>query len=536
MYNILASNYIYYYKCYCEVLYPDTNATDEDLYYGADCQQKCNCANDDCNRSPSLSNQDIGCTSGSTCSTGFTGDKCLEPTTCPSGFFGVLCNFPCHCKDSEDCNRDGSCANGCREAWAGPRCSIALPYRSEPPTVVNQTATTLTFYVTWTVGEDYGTGTITKRKLFYKSSQMDSFISITEKPDNNVVFVINEIIPNTEIQFYSQLSRMVGGGIEVDGPRSAIGSTSIICTKPIGEPEIELEKVEDYRIILSVKPVSSEYDHVQCRILRYQVRYSDVDGNVQGLVSTSSSQLEVEFSELSSCTDYVINARVVNNLDIAGSWGQDLTVQTAPSEASIESNPFTNGTHLLIKWKASTCDIPDYQVTYHYELSGDGVSRQVITTETEVVFGKDTESCKEYTFTVLATYLSVNGTSDSKKVVFGTDCANQGNSNQTEGYVISFVIGSIISSVITVAFTLILQRFRRKHLEKDVGKSTQPSTQHNVCTIDTDYQTLSKKCEESAYDDINLTVATSSTEHVYANLKPPLAEHVYGHTKTTYSY
>ncbi|XP_071950905.1 uncharacterized protein [Antedon mediterranea] len=210
----------------------DCKTACEDLYYGADCRQKCNCANENCKQlDTSDPTKDIGCSAGSQCSPGYTGDKCLEPVSCPSGFFGVLCTFPCHCKDTDDCNRDGSCPNGCHEAWAGTNCSIALPYRSEPPTVVNQTTTTLTFDVTWILGEDYGTGTITKRKLLYKLSQMDSFTLITEEPDNNLI-IIDNLIPNTEYQFYSQFSRMVDG-IEVDGPASAIGSTKTICTSKL---------------------------------------------------------------------------------------------------------------------------------------------------------------------------------------------------------------------------------------------------------------------------------------------------------------
>ncbi|XP_071950707.1 uncharacterized protein [Antedon mediterranea] len=392
----------------------DCDTVCEDGYYGAGCREKCNCDIISCT-------QDTGCTSGSTCLFGYTGDRCLEPVSCQSGYFGVLCNFPCHCKDSEECNRDGSCTNGCHEAWAEPNCSIALPYHTESQRDINQTATTLTFDVTWIPGEDYGTGTITKRKLEYKSSQMDSFISMA-KPDNDVLFVINNLIPNTQYQFYSQFSRMVGG-IEVDGPRSALGTTNTICEEPLEEPEIELKSVEENQVKLCLEPVSSDYERIQCNyILRYQVKYSDIDGNILSVVNTtSSSQLEVQLSGLSSCTDYVVNARVVNNLEIAGNWGEDITVQTSPSEPSIQSNSFANGTHLLMKWNASTCDIPDYQVTYHYELSG-GIFQQGTTTETEVVFDEGIDSCIEYTFTVLASYLNVRGTSDVMTIIFGTDC------------------------------------------------------------------------------------------------------------------
>ncbi|XP_071950702.1 uncharacterized protein [Antedon mediterranea] len=495
-------------------------------YYGADCQQKCNCANSNCNRV-------TGCNSASECSSGYTGDQCLEPMSCSPGFFGVLCNFPCHCKDSEDCNRDGSCTNGCHEAWAGPKCSIALPYRSEPPTV-NQTATTLTFDVTWIPGEDYGTGTITRRKLSYKSTQMDSFIPITES-DNDLFIVIDNLIPNTQYQFYSQFSRMVCG-IGVDGPRSTLGQTITICTKPLEEPNIEFRNIKDHEVTIRLMPFSSAPERIKCNyILRYQVKYSDIDGNIQDVVNTTSStQLEVELSGLSSCTAYVVNARVVNDFEIAGNWGEDMMVQTSPSEPSLESNPFTNGTHLEMKWNASWCDIPDYQVTYHYELSS-GIFQQGRTEKTEVVlFGGEIEPSIEYTFTVLASYLNVNGTSDTTKFRLGTNCDSPNKSQSIQGYVIGVVIGSILWTVITVAVTLTVSKRFSNQSEKDVDKDVDKAsaTPKNVCAIDTDYQSLSKKYEESEYQGIKPTIAGSS-EHVYANTQPdtqPVPDHVYDNT------
>ncbi|XP_071951169.1 uncharacterized protein [Antedon mediterranea] len=315
------------------------------------------------------------------------------------------------------------------------------------------------------------------------------------------------------------------GGIEVDGPGSVLGSTNTICSEHLEEPEIEFKTVGDNQMTVRLKPVSSDYDSIQCNsILRYQVQYSDFNGHTQYVVNTTnSSQLEVELSGLSSCTNYIVNARVVNNVEIAGSWGQEITVQTAPSEPSIESNPFTNGTHWLMKWKASWCDIPDYHVTYHYELSGGLFQQQGTTIQTEVVFVEGIESCKEYTFTVLASYLNVNGTSDTKTTMFGIDCDQK---KQVYGYVIGVVVTSIIA---TVAITLmIFIRFRRIHSEKDVGKSS--TTQQDICTIDTDYQSLSKKYKESEYEGIKPTVAT--TEHVYTNPQQSVPEHVYGNTIT----
>ncbi|XP_071951164.1 receptor-type tyrosine-protein phosphatase S-like isoform X2 [Antedon mediterranea] len=419
---------------------------------------------------------------------------CLEPILCSSGFFGGLCNFPCHCKDSADCTRDGRCSNGCHEAWYGPTCSTVLPYRSEPPNIVNQAATTLTFDVTWVLGENYGTGTITNRKLSYrpKSSQMDSFISII-KPDNHLFIVIDNLTPNMQYQFYSQFSRMVDG-IEVDGPRSTLGTTNTICSEPLEEPGIELKANEEYHVVLSLKPVSSEYDRIQCNyILRYQVQYSDIDGNIQDVVNISSStQLEVELSGLSSCTDYVAYARVINNMEIAGNWGENITVQTAPSVPSIKSTTFGNGS-LLIKWNTSTCDILDYHVTYHYELSGDGLFQQGNTTKTEVLFDEGIESCIEYTFTVLASYLNGHGTPDTKTFIFGTNC----NLSDEKKFRFGLAWISLLVSFIVVVIILMILK-RRTISTKETLSSTNQSDLSTL-NIDTDYQNLSTKYERNEY-------------------------------------
>ncbi|XP_071965931.1 uncharacterized protein [Antedon mediterranea] len=402
-------------------------------FYGADCRQQCHCDNCDSFK---------GCTSGSTCLDGYTGEGCLVPTLCPSGFFGILCNYPCHCKDKEDCNRDGSCNNGCHEAWAGPNCSIALPYHFEPPTIVNQTAATLTFDVTWNPDEDYGTGMITKRKLWYKSSDMNKWSSL---PNTNKL----NLFVNAKIQFRSQFFRMVKGD-QTFGPKSKIGSIQLVCLKPLVEPKIEIQTIKENKVILNVKSVSKDPEQIQCTsILRYQVQYSD--GNKQNIVNTtSSSQLEVELSGLSSCNAYVVNARVINNMDIAGNWGENLMVQTVPSKPTIESNPFANETHLLMKWNAAMCEVPNHNVTYHYELSG-GVFQQGTTTETEVLFDDGIESCIEYTFTVLASYSNFKGISDTTTVMLGTNCDSGG-----QGTPIGVIIVCLVLLLVILILLLIV--------------------------------------------------------------------------------
>ncbi|XP_071950068.1 uncharacterized protein [Antedon mediterranea] len=200
----------------------DCNTVCDTGFYGADCRQVCHCDSEHCDTTS-------GCRTKSMCLDGYTGEGCLvEHVSCSSGFFGDLCNFQCHCKDSENCTRDGSCDSGCHEAWAGPNCSIALPYRSEPPTIVEQTVTTVTFDVTWIPGEDYGTGTIIKRTLLYKPEYNDTWTSVSF-PIKNKLLIIDNLIPNAKIKFRLQFFRMVYNN-QTGGPRSNVGSTKLICS------------------------------------------------------------------------------------------------------------------------------------------------------------------------------------------------------------------------------------------------------------------------------------------------------------------
>ncbi|XP_033126717.1 angiopoietin-1 receptor-like [Anneissia japonica] len=302
------------------------NTACDSNHYGADCRQVCHCNLGVCNRKTG------DCSSE--CSAGYMGPACQElmpNLACDSGVFGVLCNYPCHCKDSADCNRDGSCDNGCHEAWTGKDCSIALPYSSKPPTLLDQTATTLKIAAcSWNPVQDFGTGTITGCNLWYKTSQTSSFITV-----NNIehgVYTIDNLLPHTTVEFYTRHSRLVGG-IETDGPPSEHGSAKTICTKPLYEPDIELKTADGNEIILTIKPVSNAPEQIQCDdILRYQVRYQNKDGNEHDIVNTTDGlQTEVEISGLSTCVAYDVVSRVVNNEEIVGDWSVPIAVQTTPS-------------------------------------------------------------------------------------------------------------------------------------------------------------------------------------------------------------
>ncbi|XP_033123006.1 uncharacterized protein LOC117121804, partial [Anneissia japonica] len=391
----------------------DCNTECDNNHYGADCRQVCHCDSGGCDRKTG------DCTSGSSCSTNYTGPACqelLQDQSCPSGFFGVLCNYPCHCKDSADCNRNGSCGNGCHEAWAGEDCSIALPYSSKPPTPLNETATTIHIPCSWDPLLDFGTGTITGCKLWYNTSSTSTFIDIIA----NGVYIIDNLTLHTTVEFYVQYSRLVGG-VETDGPPSEHGSAETICTKPLEDPEIELETVDGNDIILTLKPVSNAPERIQCDdILRYQVRYQSKDGNEQDILNTTDSlQTEVKISELSPCVFYHVDSRVVNNAEITGDWGTPISVQSAPSAPSVTKDSVLEGTFLLMKWNTATCNSTQNNLSYHYELSG-GV-HQGSTTKTEVLINDGIVPCTQYTFSVFASYMNVSSITDIMEFMSGVD-------------------------------------------------------------------------------------------------------------------
>ncbi|XP_033109570.1 tyrosine-protein kinase receptor Tie-1-like [Anneissia japonica] len=386
-------------------------------HYGADCRQVCHCDSGECDRKTG------NCISESSCSNNYTGPACQEllpGLSCPSGFFGVLCNYPCHCKGSADCNRNGSCDNGCHEAWAGEDCSIALPYSSKPPTLLNQTATTLKIAAcSWDSVQDFGTGNITRCTLWYKTSQTSTFTTVNNT--ENGVYIIDNLRPTLHmtVEFYTQHSRLVAG-VETNGPPSNHGSAETICTKPLEEPEIESTTVKGNEIILKLKPVSNAPEQIQCDdILRYQVRHQNKNGNEHGIVNTTDGlQTEVNIGLSPGCVFYHVDSRVVNNAEITGDWGKPISVQSAPSAPSITNNSVLERTFLLMKWNAATCNSTQYKLSYHYQLEG---VHQGSTTKTEVLIDDGIVPCTQYTFSVLASYMNISSITDHMEVMSGVD-------------------------------------------------------------------------------------------------------------------
>ncbi|XP_071951166.1 receptor-type tyrosine-protein phosphatase epsilon-like [Antedon mediterranea] len=180
-------------------------------------------------------------------------------------------------------------------------------------------------------------------------------------------------------------------------------------------------------------------------------------------------------------------------MEIAGNWGENITVQTAPSEPSVESNPFSNETHLHMKWKTSTCDIPDYQLTYHYKLSG-GIFQQGNTNETEVFFD-GIELCIEYTFTVLASYLKVEGTSDTTAVMLGTDCESGSQGSRAP---IGVIIGCLIPVLVILLLVLIVIKRRRSYKSAGGVSGACVSTSGHVSRQIIQEQDIG----DSAYDEV----------------------------------
>ncbi|XP_033119966.1 uncharacterized protein LOC117119269 [Anneissia japonica] len=394
----------------------DCNTACANNHYGADCRQVCHCDSGGCDGKTG------DCTSGSSCTNNYMGPACQEllpGLSCPSGFFGVLCNYPCHCKDSADCNRNGSCDNGCHKAWAGEDCSIALPYSSKPPTPSNQTATTIHIPCSWDPLRDFGTGTITGCKLWYDTSSTSTFTSVDIIA--NGVYIIDNLALHTTVEFYVQYSRLVGG-VETYGPPSEHGSAETICSKPLESPEIELKKVDGNDIILMLKPVSNAPEQIHCDdILRYQVRYQNKDGSKQVIVNTTDGlQLEVKMSGLSpGCVFYQVDSRVVNNAEITGDWGKPISIQSAPSAPSVTRDSVLERMFLLMKWNASACNSTQNNLSYHYQLSG-GI-HQGSTTKTEVLIDDGIVPCTQYTFSVSASYMNVSSTTNIMEVMSGID-------------------------------------------------------------------------------------------------------------------
>ncbi|XP_033109749.1 uncharacterized protein LOC117111001 [Anneissia japonica] len=403
--------------CTCIDGYGGNNCKSEcdERHYGADCRQVCHCDPSDCDRK-------VGCRSGSTCYDGYTGPACQELLPglfCPTNLFGVLCNYPCHCKDSAGCNRDGSCDNGCHEAWAGADCSIALPYSSHSPKLLDRTATTLHISAcSWDPVLDFGTGPISGCKLWYRTMPTSRFTGVNIE---NGVYTIDNLLPHTIVKFYTQHSRLVDRK-EIDGPPSEHGSAETICTRPLVEPEIGLKSVEGNDIILILKPVSNAPERIQCdSILRYQVRYRNKDGNEQKIVNTMDGlQREVKISGLSECFTYDVDSRVVNNEEFVGDWGESIRIHIAPSAPLITEDSVQTQTYLLMKWNAAICNNQD-QVIYHYQLSG-GMNLRGSTNDTEVLINQGIVPCTQYTFTVLASNLNVNGTQYIEGIATALDC------------------------------------------------------------------------------------------------------------------
>ncbi|XP_071948660.1 uncharacterized protein [Antedon mediterranea] len=383
------------------------------LKYGADCLQTCHCKQEDCDNSK-------GCRENATCTNGYKGPGCqVLNRECPHHTFGVLCNYPCHCKKDKKCNPDGSCDAGCLHGWAGHDCSIALPYRSTGPTVVSSTATTLTIDASWVQGEDYGTGSIVSTLVWYKykTSSSDTFTSVNTT-NNDDFITIDNISPDSHLVFYTQHSRMVAG-VETYGPPSPNGYALIVCSKPLDEPTVELKAIEAHYIVLEVQNVSNAPERIQCNnILRYQVRYESIDGTVHDIVNTTDGYYRQVPIITSKCVAYNVYARIVNNRDIAGDWGEHLHIP--PLAPSNNEDSTANETALIMRWAAASC-VSYENIRYFYQLLQNGIVQQEgSTTATHVILNEGIEACESYTFLVWSSYLNSNGTVVLEDVVAAT--------------------------------------------------------------------------------------------------------------------
>ncbi|XP_071839785.1 receptor-type tyrosine-protein phosphatase kappa-like, partial [Apostichopus japonicus] len=104
--------------CLCPAGYKglDCTLTCERGKFGANCKQKCHCADN------SLCALDTGVCQNNQCEDGWTGINCQF--NCPVGFYGVACNLRCSCPSGEGaCSEvEANCANGCAVPWTGIAC------------------------------------------------------------------------------------------------------------------------------------------------------------------------------------------------------------------------------------------------------------------------------------------------------------------------------------------------------------------------------------------------------------------------------
>ncbi|XP_071950746.1 receptor-type tyrosine-protein phosphatase T-like [Antedon mediterranea] len=405
--------------CSCTAGYQGLDCKDNcpDGLYGSGCQMKCNCQNN-CHKA-------TGCTS--TCSDGHEGPQCQVSTgPCPVGNFGELCNYPCHCNNSDNCNRDdGNCDDGCDEAWAGPNCSVALPYMREPPRVIKQMATSISFDVNWIYGEDYGTGTITEHQLWYRLST-DTKWSFVKSRHTNIVNVTGLELKDN-IVFYARHSRNVYD-TDSTGPPSPQGETQTICSEPMVSPNVLFTSVSGKEIGINIQVADDSTYSIQCDdIILYQVQVVLPNGEIN---TANDSDNALNFQNLSECIEYSFKARFVNNEHFIGPWSDDYNQLTAPSDTTLQKHTAEERS-IVISWNKSTCSKEvESKIMYHYSLSTE-INNQVGTTEkTQLLFDNDIQPCTTYTFEVSASFQNVTGPAD--KMIMTTLTAFPGIPNITE--------------------------------------------------------------------------------------------------------
>ncbi|XP_071950744.1 uncharacterized protein [Antedon mediterranea] len=378
-------------------------------FYGSGCNMKCNC--DNCDKT-------TGCNSTSSCFEGYEGPQCqaiLSTKPCPMGYFGELCNYPCHCNNSDTCNRDdGSCDNGCDEAWAGPNCSIALPYLREPPRVIKQIATSISFDVNWIYGEDYGTGIITEHQLWYRLSK-DSKWSVVYSRNTNIVNLTGLEL-NDNIVFYARHSRNVYN-TESTGPSSPHGITQTVCSEPMISPNVLFTSVSGNEIGINIQVADDSIENIQCDdIILYQAQVKLPNAEIN-ISNETDSEISLNFQNLSECIEYSFKARLVNNEHFIGPWSEAYKQITAPSDVKLQEHTVEE-LSIIIPWGESRCskEVED-KIMYHYSLSTENENHQIGTTEeTQLLFDNDIQPCTTYTFEVSASFENITGPADKTKM------------------------------------------------------------------------------------------------------------------------
>ncbi|XP_033097912.1 uncharacterized protein LOC117101906 [Anneissia japonica] len=219
--------------------------------FGADCKSTCHCKFGACDRSKGCWNI--------TCDNGFHGPQCQEykdSTPCPDGFYGTLCQYKCHCSLKDKCYKNGTCPLGCQEGWGGDDCQFAIPALRNPPRISKSNFHSLHIeWDNWRVHHDYGLGTVTGYRLFYRYTTPSPGAQRTGEYTLKTKLILSQINPCRRYEIYIRAYRNISGELVGGRPSPTVyhdmacnyGSVEVtLMTQPAA---VDMEnKSEDMKI------------------------------------------------------------------------------------------------------------------------------------------------------------------------------------------------------------------------------------------------------------------------------------------------